>query len=154
MNQADNSFKSIDVTWRKSCRRLLYLPQRTHCSFIPYLMGTLPPSQQIKTRTVNFLRKGLSHSSQFIKFCFENCLNEGSSVVYKNVNRIAKDTNVSLNELLRNGKPKVKIRNLFEIDVDWRMQMVKELLYCRDGYLYCDLNFEEIKAILYDLCLN
>ena len=101
-----------------------------------------------------FVRKGLSHSSLFIKFSFENCLNEGSSVVYKNANRIAKDTNISLNELLRNGKPKVKMRNLFEIDMDWRMQMVKELLYCRDGYLYCDLNFEEIKAILYDLCLN
>ena len=45
MNQADNSFKSIDITWRKPRRKLLYLLRRTYCSFNPYLMGTLPPSQ-------------------------------------------------------------------------------------------------------------
>ena len=154
LNQTANSLKGVDVAWRKSCRKLLQLPQRTHCSFIPYIMGTLPPSQQIKTRTVNFFRKGLNHSSEFIRFIFNNCLNEASSVLYKNINQISKDTNISLSDLLKKGKPKVKIKKLFEIERDWRMEMVKELLYCRDGYLYCYLDFNEIKAILYDLCVN
>ena len=153
-NQNSNSLEILDRAWRVACRRLLSLPQRTHCCLIPSLMSTLPPSEQINQRTFKFFFDGLNNSSSFIKFFFENCLNEKSSVMFRNLISIKRKANITLNELLFNGKPKVKFKKLFHIRKDWRAGILRELLCCRDGDFNSILSNDEIGFILNYICLS
>ena len=48
---------------------------------------------------------------------------------------------------------KRKVKNLVT-PTDWKCEMIKELLFCRDGEAECGLDTNEINFLLYELCVN
>ena len=39
-----------------------------------------------------------------------------------------------------------------KVTVDWKVNIIKELLLCREGSLDCPLNSEELNDVLHTLC--
>ena len=108
MNQNGKSVDLLDQTWRVCSRKILSVSARTHCNLIPPLMNTFPPSKQINQRTVSFFIKGINNCSDFVKYFFIHCLQDQSSVMFKNLKKIAYDLNLTINSLLNLNKSKIK----------------------------------------------
>ena len=113
-------------------------------------MGTLPPSKQINKRTINFFNKGLNNNA-FIKYFFDNCIHEKSSIMYKNLNKISHDLNVSLRELFLFDKNQLKDK--YCVNDNWKSKIIKELMYCKEGQLLCNFTRNEIDHILNHILL-
>ena len=149
-NQADNSLEVLDRSWRVCCRRLLSLPPRAHCNLIPPMMGTLPPSKQINKRTVTFFIKGLMNNS-FLNYIFNNCIYEKSSVMYRNLNKISHDLNITIKELLSFNN--CQIKKIHCVNDNWKSNFLKELMYCREGQFVSNFSRHEIDHVLNHILL-
>ena len=149
-NQTDRSLDVLDCTWRVCSRKILYLPSRTHCNIIPHLMGTLPPSKQINQRTVSFFINGLNHNTNFVKYFFNHCLVSESSTMYKNLRRIAYNLDITLDSLLTLSKTKMK--KIMNVEINWRANMIRELIQFRDKKLISNLNKFELDRLMIYLC--
>ena len=150
-NQTNNNLESLDRAWRVSCRKILSLPSRTHCNLIPALMNTLPPSKQINIRTVDFFKQSLNNGSTFVQFFCNNCLIEKSSIMFKNLIKISKSLNLCINDMLI--LPKAKVKKKMQNDISWKDNLLKELLYCRDGMLDCGFDPHMISYFINELCI-
>jgi len=72
---------TFNVTCRKTIRRLLNLPNTTHCNLIPHIYDDIPPNLQLYKRVISFVN-GLSKSTNVItSLCYRLDVNgSGSSV--------------------------------------------------------------------------
>ena len=64
----DYDSKTVDlfyVSWRKAIRKLLNLPNRTHCNLLPHICDDVPPDIQLYRRVISFV-KGLSISNNML----------------------------------------------------------------------------------------
>ena len=77
----NKNINMFNVTWRKAIRRLLSLPNTTHCNLLPYICDDIPPNIQLYQRVIAFLN-GLSKSRNIVtSLCYRLILNgSGSSV--------------------------------------------------------------------------
>ena len=141
----------LDRAWRVSCRRILSLPSRTHCDLIPCLMNTLPPSQQIHQRTVNFFKEGLGNSNEFINQFFHHCLALKNSVMYRNIKHISVNYKLSISDLFHNRKFKLNKKTI--ICKNWKSNIIRELIYCRESQLLSNLSMQEINDIINEICI-
>ena len=68
----DYSLKETElfyVAWRKSIRRMLCLPQRTHCSLLPLICQDLPIDCQLHKRFLNFVHSLIHSSNTCVWLC-------------------------------------------------------------------------------------
>ena len=70
----------------------------------------------------------------------------------KNVYSITRRVNTNLNEIVNRPLNWVKRRCKPTITNDWRIDLINELLLCRDGTLECNLSGMEIADLLNDVC--
>ena len=98
----------LDRTWRVSCRKILKINSRSHCSLLPGLMSSPPPSNQIKIRVFSFYRKGFLSKDKFISSFFENCLLNEDSIMFRNIRKLSNELKLSRYELHLAGKNEVK----------------------------------------------
>ena len=113
-------------------------------------MGTLPPSKQINQRTVSFFINGLNHNTNLVKYFFNHCLVSESSTMYKNLRRIAYNLDITLDSLLTLSKTKMK--KIMNVEINWRANMIRELIQFRDKKLISNLNKFELDRLMIYLC--
>ena len=155
LNLNGNNIEKIDIAWRVAVRRLLNLNPRTHCNVLPGLMNSLAPSLQIMIRMLKFFNSGLNNKNFFVKYIFENCLNNCDSIMYNNLKIISR-------KCLSNISNVLKLRKSFQIsmlennvhEIDWKINIIKEILKMRENVYVNILQRDEILILLYDLCVR
>ena len=149
-----NDMIDLDRTWRVCSRRILGVHERTHCNFIPSLMGTLTPSLEILNRMIKFFSSGHGHSSEIISFYFRNCFNYKASIMYRNLSFMARILNVNINNLLTMPKRdiKKKLNNLVIVQENWKIGLIKKLIDCKENFMTCNQNYNQVREIMDFLC--
>ena len=155
MNLNSRDMTKLDTCWRVCCRRLLGVSNRTHCSLIPYLMNSLPPSLQISLRIINFFGKSSQcESNLYSNFFFNQCLILKESLMYNNIKHIAINLDCSIPDMLNLSKYNIK-KKLYnaipEID-GWKIGLIKELIDIKEGFVGVDFDSELVKDILNHIC--
>ena len=78
----DLSIKFIDrlsISWRKSIRKALNIPVRTHSVYLPLICECLPLNVQLELRVMKFFMNDLnSMNNTFRCLCNQACMNRGS----------------------------------------------------------------------------
>ena len=95
----------------------------------------------------------MNSDSDFVKYFFAHCLEEKSSVMYKSLNYIANNLNLTLDSLFSLNKLRLK-KLLSNNEFDWKINIIKELLLCKEGQMYSNLNKNEINILLNEICTN
>ena len=90
-SQGVNAFYTA---WRKSIRRLLRLPLRTHNELLPGICADISAEGKLRTRFLNFYRKCLSSSNSCIKLCANLALRGSRSDTAKSANFICCKYNI------------------------------------------------------------
>ena len=147
-NLEDPMIHRLEVTWRKSVRNFLELPNRTRSYIIPQIMGTNDVLSIIEQRQLNFIIKCLNHNSKLVQNITQNAFLCGKSYIVKNVNRILSKSNISYRNLFDGKKIKIE-RKLCD---KWRVDLIKELLFVRDQKLYIELDNDQFNSVLNYVC--
>ena len=148
-----NQMDSLNVNWRKTVRYVMNVSNRTRSVLIPSIINTPSVEVQVKCRMVNFLKNGLSHESAYINFLFTNSVLGYHSYFSRNVNTICHTHNLNIDFFMNNSSGVIikKIKSSSRYN-DWRCNMIRELLLCRDGKMTCDLIDSEVEEILHYVC--
>ena len=156
LNLHDKTIRELDVAWRVSSRRLLGVDMRTHCYLLPFLMNCHHPSDEIALRILKFYYKGINSSDNLINFIFRNSFYSMSSFMCQNIFLIMNKLSMPVLALFQNDfKITSAIKKLkFICEMDWKSSLIVELLKCRDGAIFSNLNSYEIDLILKNLCTS
>ena len=76
--------------------------------------------------------------------------------MYKNLSFMSKILNINCINLLHMTKKVVK-RSLFSLnssDDNWKSNLIKEVIDCKEGFRFCDLNKLQLQEILDFLCIE
>ena len=127
----------------------------THSYMLPNILGMPSADIQIFSRILSFVKKGLTHKSEYIRFFFKHCIYYFNSFICRNVYSICHKINLTIQDLEFKSQSwlKNKVKSLITVD-DWKCGMIRELLMCRDGEADCGLDDYELKFILQELCVN
>ena len=93
----------------------------------------------------------LNGNSNFLKFICNNCLNEKSTVIFRNLHKISRDLKLDIINLLE--LPKFKLKKEININFDWKSCLLKELLFCREGQMECGFSSDMINQLITDICI-
>ena len=134
----------LEVAWRKCCRAVLNVNQRTRSILIPQLMGTRGIKEIIQERVLNLYRQGINHQNELISNIFRNSLLTNLPPLTININQILKEFKIKYSQLFQVRKIKLK----HETQNLWRINMLKELIHIRDFKLFNFLTCEETAFLL------
>ena len=137
-------------------RRVLDINERTHCALIPPIMSTPSPSFEIGKRMLSFFISGYNHNSETISFYFKNCLIYKTSIIYKNLSILARHFDLYINQLLSLSKNEIRknVMDLEKYDEIWKVNIIKELLNCKQNMIFNNIDKFEIGFILDWLCTS
>ena len=102
-NLEDHKLKVLEVNWRKCCRSLMKLHNRTHNSLIPFLVNSQDIRTIIEERILNFIITGLQNKNNIVLECFKELLLTNHTYILCNLNIILTKHNISYLEIF-NGK--------------------------------------------------
>ena len=140
-------------TWRMCSRQVMQLCNRTRSHLLPHIMDSFPIDFIVKERMLNFFVNGLNHSSQNIANFFKNSLVSCSSYAITNINQILATFDINYIDIFNLSKAAIRKAVIGKIPpVDWRGNMIKELLYVLDGDLDTNMEVNEIDFILRHVC--
>ena len=147
------SIKAVDTSWRVCSRRVLGLSPRTHNLFIPYLINAVPPSIEISCRMINFFKCGLENKNNVVSNIFRNCLMCGDSIMFRNVNSIARKLHLPIQSIFDLPK-KLILNDLFPKNSELLeiCNIITEVLMLKNKELSTILAEDEILILLEDLC--
>ena len=154
-NIASCDIKDLDRAWRVCARRVLKVSTRTHSNMLPHLMSTLPPSLDIITRMHGFFLNGFNHSSNIISFYFRNCLINKEGIMFKNLSYISIILGMNISNFITMQKREVKrkICALSEIEANWKIDFIKDILGCLENSNSNASDKENFSDILDCLCI-
>ena len=148
----------LNVAWRVSSRRILGVNPRTHSNLLPSLMKSLPPVTEISGRMFSFFKNGIEHESKIISFYFNNCFVLRESVMYRNMSFISYKTGIDVNNMLygdtRVNDVKKLLRESHKYEEMWRINIIRELINCKEGVLESSYDRGEIGFVLDFLCIE
>ena len=85
---SNNCIDRLSISWRKTIRKALHIPVRTHSVYLPLICECLPLNVQLELRVMKFFMNGLNSPNNTFRFLSEHaCMNRGSTVG-KNLNDI------------------------------------------------------------------
>lgn len=153
MNIFSRQFQELDKCWRMSVRFVLGLTPRTHNDLLPGLMDTLSAAHQVQSRMCCFFKDGFYHDCEYISFFFKNCISSMTSYMSRNFTVLSRLYDITLGDLdiLSRRSLKRRVREMHE-DHNWKIPLLKELLYCRDGFLENSLSSEELVTLIDFVC--
>ena len=154
INILSDQFKTLQIKWRKCARYLCDMHPRTHNVLVPTIMGTQSIERQIYSRILCFMKRGLCHKSSFISFFYQNCMLNLHSYMSTNVNIILQNINLTMEDLKTRSELFIKRKIKSLTTVDWKANLVNELLRCRDGIMDCGLSKIEVVELLNTLCTD
>ena len=150
-NLEDHKLKVLEVNWRKCCRSLMKLHNRTHNSLIPFLVNSQDIRTIIEERILNFIITGLQNKNNIVLECFKELLLTNHSYILCNLNIILTKHNISYLEIFNGKKLKLKLSNN---DVKWKANFILDLVYLRDFKQFNFLNKDQIDYLLTFLCIS
>ena len=153
-NLDDNKVKELHTAWNVSCRKVLGIDPRTRTHLLSHLMNSMTIENIIMHRMSSFFLNGLNHPNNVVNTFFKNVLVSNSSVMLRNLNTIQNKLKIKYGDFLI--LKKYEIRKFFEtnnIESNWRVNMIKELLNIREQQLVCNLTQNETKELLQYVCI-
>ena len=149
-NLEDTNVENLCTAWKVCCRKIIGLKPDARSNILHHLMNSLPIRDIIMLRMLNFIKSGIHHNNIIITNFFKNILLSNSSYTIKNVNMILSHLNISYKSIFTENN-KVKLKAEFHSNMpkpDWRTNSLRELLDINENILSCDLNHEEVKALI------
>lgn len=143
------------VTWRKSVRRLLSLPYRTHCNLLPALMDVYPIDIQLMLRFSKFLHNVQDSNNCLISMCAKlcNCSNTNVACNKRILYRLLETNETYLHGDVSSVNDKIKNKYHCSTQVNCSVSLIKELCDMRDNIFSCrNFNSNEIKTLLDYIC--
>ena len=133
-NLKDPDVEQLIVTWRKCVRSLLGLPFSTRSYILPYIMNSFNILDTIMERQANFYVQLLNHTSVNINSYIKNAMLYQTSYCISNINSFINRFNIVYVDFFNMKKNmfKRRISNRYH-DIDWRANLVLEILHCLDG---------------------
>jgi hypothetical protein len=64
----NHNIDDVCVAWRKSSRKIWYLPYCTHSNLSPFISNCLPLFDKIYRRSLHFIRTCINHDSSLIRY--------------------------------------------------------------------------------------
>ena len=64
---------------------------------------------------------------------------------------ISRSLDLYINDML--VSPKAQLKKKMQTNINWKDNLLKELLYCRDGIFYCGLDPDNISFLINELCI-
>ena len=118
-------------------------------------MKTCNITDIIRERQILFYINVNNHHCKTIQQYFKNAMLSNTSYCVKNINQFVNRFNVTVNELFKCSKGKLKsiIQRSYPI-MDWRAGMIEELLNAKDGLTNLELSKDEIETILSNICCD
>ena len=80
--------KRIFISWRKCIRKLLFIPEQTHCNLLPLLVDDIPVESQLHKSVLKFVAGLLDSNNIYSNLCVTLALNGSGSKMCKNINFI------------------------------------------------------------------
>lgn len=147
------------IAWRKSVRRLLSIPPRTHNTLLPLICGDHSIDVQLHSRFVSFFCGLLSSSNQVIAICGQLSLSGSSSSISNSLNHICHKYNLIKHDLAGMGKITAR-RRIFKVAAmshsyeDYvHAGCIRDLLILRDRQS-SHFTQREISELLMYLCMS
>ena len=149
----DEKYSTLCKTWRICCKQVMNLCNRTSSYLLPHVMDSLPVDFIVKERMLNFFINGLNHSNQQISNYFKNCLVSCSSYTLTNSNIIPKSFDIKYCDISKINKTIIRKKILDKVPpIDWRGNLLKELVNVLDGELEINMDYNDIKEIQNYVC--
>ena len=154
----------VCVAWRKSLRKIWYLPYCTHCNLLPLISNCLPLFDEICRRSLHFIRTCINHKSSLVRYVahYGVFYARSLSILGQNVDFCAKRYDLAVRDVLlspANGfiNYAVKYFNSKSVNVDTSnsANFLSELLMVRDGLLELPnniINSEELQDMIEFVC--
>jgi hypothetical protein len=99
-----SSLGDFCMMWNCCVRRLLKLPNMTHCRFLPLLANMKSPGDQICGMFVGLLRSMRQNDNHVVKFLIETVLNDARSYVGYNLHYISRRYGCQSSDILKGCK--------------------------------------------------
>ena len=130
-----NELKHFETVWRKVVRRLWGLPPCTHSIFLPFIMYGKSLFDVIMSRFYNFAVSSLYSNNMHVLCMARNAGCTALSFFGRNLMR------------LQMSEAEVSVASP-------HVNLLCELVFCRNGYFHSDLSVIEIECMLRDVCCN
>ena len=138
------------TAWRKSVRRLLQLPARTHNNLLPSLCNDIPVERQLFIRFLNFAKSCSNSKMECVKTCTKLATSGSSSkfsnslkYIYYHMNIPTSVSHVNTHDL------KDMVTNQQSADIQQRAGLIRDLLEIQI------INRDpDLKILIDDLCIN
>ena len=153
---SDKEVARFFTCWRKCIRRLLGIPNTTHCKLLPLICLDSSVEFQIHNRMHNFMKKCITSNNCLINMCFKMALNGSSrSSMNRNISYLSYTYKVNRYRLTDSFLNK-KHTNTFADHYHIYASIISEVLFMRVNAKWNDqfLNETEIDHLLYDLCVK
>ena len=154
-NLSDNRMSILYVAWRKSIRKILDLPYRTHCTLLPTISGLKPIECQLMCRFVKFISSSLRSNNTALSMLINLSINGSRSVMSQSVNYILHKCRLTHNQLTTMSSAQLKrvITEMYNQNVHSDVaELARSVCYERECPTF--LNVSELENILYDICVN
>lgn len=157
---SSNDLEVLAASWRKSLRRILHLPFRTHCDLLPVVSDSLPFIDEMCKRSIRFAVSCITSQSNLVKTVSRHCIvyAKYGSTFGSNVLFCCQRYGWSIDSVLSNsiqlgdcGFKKFHYSGLTEAAVNSSFLLL-ELMLIREGYFtVSSLSHTEIDELI-ELC--
>ena len=127
----DKAVNSFHKMWNRCVRRLLRLPWRTHCRFLPSLMDCRNSDEQICTRFLSMLRTMCNNSNGKVKFIANRGVTLSCTLIGENISYIKSKQNNLWSMDLLTSRRRLVFTHLSDED-QCALIAIKELMDCNN----------------------
>jgi hypothetical protein len=152
---SNNDVEVFYVSWRKCIRRLLKLPNRTPCEFLPIICNDFPVDNQIQVRILKFVQSLLLSDNECVKIACKLMFAGSASSVCNSINYICYKFNIQRN-FIENANIIQVIQgiNNSKLDVHAKVAVIKECMDIRDNLSQCVISRDEAHGLIQELCIS
>ena len=136
--------------WNRCVRRLLNLPNRTHCRFLPHLANIRSPVDQICGSFLRLVSTMENSDNDSIKYLADIGTKDARSIIGGNLNFISEFYKCSVNAFKMKTKYSISMTECSNVD-SATVQAIKDAM---SGNLEHFFNLNELSEFMNSLCVN
>jgi hypothetical protein len=144
---SSSALRDFCTMWNRCVRRLLHLPNRTHCRFLPSLARMKSPMEQISGSFLRLYQHMITSNNDIVRFIAERGGLDAQSVIGGNLHYLSSVYEQPLTELMQ--VPRIKSVQCSLAD-QCKIQVICDIL---DNTLEHFTN-NELYEVLTDICCN
>ena len=128
---SDRHINKLVTTWNKCVRRLLNIPQRTHCALLPRLIGLNPIQFDIENRFFKYVKQWLCSHNTIVQYIITRSMHGFHGILGRSIKHIVNKYNCNL----KSFSDCDRLLNISGQNVDssqvQKVEQIKELLQCK-----------------------